>query len=76
MKLRKTLVWILCVLLLLSLSGCGSAMAPNLDQVTEDMDYAAKDEIATDTEGSSSLPENRKLIQTVRGVGYVLRDDG
>ena len=66
MKLRKTLVWILCVLLLLSLSGCGSAMAPNLDQVTEDMDYAAKDEITTDTEGSSSLPENRKLIQTVR----------
>lgn len=66
MKLRKKLVWILCVLLLLSLSSCGAKMdidmAPG-DTMTDD--YISKEEISTDADNSSSLPENRKLIQTV-----------
>ncbi len=62
MNIRKTLVWLLCVILLLGLTGCGKAMAPNDAPET---DYIAKDEVATETENSSALPENRKLIQTV-----------
>lgn len=66
MKLRKKLVWILCVLLLLSLSSCGAKM--DIDMApggTLTDDYISKEEISTDADNSSSLPENRKLIQTV-----------
>ena len=66
MNIRKAIVWILCVLLLLGLTGCGAKMdidmAPG-DAMTDD--YISKEEISTDADNSSSLPENRKLIQTV-----------
>ena len=65
MNIRKAIVWIVCVLLLLGLTGCGAKMdidmAPG-DAMTDD--YISKEETATDAAGSS-LPENRKLIQTV-----------
>ena len=66
MNIRKAIVWILCVLLLLGLTGCGAKMdidmAPG-DAMTDD--YISKEETTTDADGSA-LPENRKLIQTVR----------
>ncbi len=70
MKLRKLLAFILSVLLLLSFAGCGAAsnkaedsgmMAPG----AMGDDYMVKEESSADTESSSALPENRKLIQTV-----------
>lgn len=66
MTVRKIIACILCVLLL-GMSGCGAAgdFAPNAGAVPEE-DYVAKDEISVDADSaSSSLPENRKLIQTV-----------
>lgn len=66
MNIRKTMVWLLCIVLLLGLTGCGAKMdidmAPG-DTMTDD--YISKEEISTDADNSSSLPENRKLIQTV-----------
>lgn len=66
MNARKITVWIVCVLLLLGLTGCGAKM--DIDMApggTMTDDYISKEEISTDAENSSSLPENRKLIQTV-----------
>ena len=65
MNIRKTLVWLLCVILLLGLTGCGAKMEPDLGGAIEDNDYIAKEETSADTESNTSLPENRKLIQIV-----------
>lgn len=64
MKIRNIIIWILCVLLLFGLTGCGKA---GNSGVSNEMagDHIAKEEIGTDAESSSQLPENRKLIQTV-----------
>ena len=63
MKFRKLIACLLCVLLLLSLAGCGKAMMDEAGNAAPG-DYIAKEEGSADTE-STSLPENRKLIQTV-----------
>ncbi len=67
MNIRKTIVWILCALLLLGLSGCGAKAEPDFapGDAIEDNGFISKEEDATDAENTSSLPENRKLIQTV-----------
>lgn len=66
MKIRKAIVWILCLLLLAGLAGCSAPVeqmtgngngAPN--------DYIVKEDSALDGENSSALPNNRKFIQTV-----------
>ena len=64
MKIRKAIVWILCVLILLGLAGCSAA---GNKEAGDEMagDYISKEESALDTDTSSGLPENRKLIQTV-----------
>lgn len=62
MKLRKAMVWIACVLLLLGLAGC-SAQSTAGDTMSGNQ--LVKEEVTTDAESSSVLPENRKLIQTV-----------
>lgn len=64
MKIRKTIIWIMCVLILLGLVGCS---APMKDVVSNGMtsNNAPKEDITVDTENASVLPENRKLIQTV-----------
>lgn len=60
MKIRKLIVWVLCVLLLLTLTACGKAMNK------ADGKLPAEDYISSpDKESDVSLPENRKLIQTV-----------
>ena len=61
MKIRKGMAWILCLLLLLGLAGCGSPSSGNAG-AADPGDYIAKEDSLTDT---SNLPENRKLIQTV-----------
>lgn len=64
MKIRKAIVWILCVLLLCGLTGCSKA--PSSNTITDKPgDYIAKEEMNSSAESSSGLPENRKLIQTV-----------
>ena len=63
MKSRKWIAWLLCVLLLFSLTGCGKAMMDNAGSAAPG-DHIAKEEGSIGTE-STSLPENRKLIQTV-----------
>lgn len=64
MKIRKAIAWLLCVLILLGLAGCSAA--GNKEAGDEMLgDYISKEESALDTESSSGLPENRKLIQTV-----------
>ena len=63
MKIRKIIVWILCVLMLLSFAGCSAAR----DKVTGNgmsSDLIVKEEGTLDAESSAALPENRKLIQT------------
>lgn len=70
MKLRKLLTFILSLLLLLSLMGCGAAMDKAEDNGViapgaMGDDYVVKEENSADAESSSALPENRKLIQTV-----------
>lgn len=64
MKIRKVIVWVLCVVLLLGLTGCSKAPSENA-MSDKPGDYIAKEENSSDTNGSTSLPENRKLIQTV-----------
>ncbi len=65
MNVRKIFAYVLCVLLLLCMTGCGTAndYAPNAGAMPEE-DYIAKDESSADGETSAALPENRKLIQT------------
>ena len=76
MKFRKMLALPLVVLLLLSFTACGkyadgtvNEMAPDvMDGVVSDMlpeDGYIKEEADSDSETSTALPENRKLIQTV-----------
>ena len=63
MKIRKIIVWILCVLMLLSFAGCSAAR----DKVTGNgmsSDLIVKEDGTLDAESSAALPENRKLIQT------------
>lgn len=66
MNVRKILAYVLCVLLLLGMTACGAEKdyAPNAGAAVEDDGYVTKEESAADTESSSALPENRKLIQT------------
>jgi len=64
MKFRNIIAWTLCALLLLGLTGCGKAADSGAANGKPD-DYIVKEESSTDAESSSSLPENRKLIQTV-----------
>lgn len=66
MKIRKGIVWIMCVLLLIGLAGCSASvdhMAGNGNGAPND--YIVKEDSALDAENNSSLPENRKFIQTV-----------
>ena len=64
MKIRRLIAWMLCVLLFLGLTGCGKAKSDNLANEMPG-DAILKEEVSAGTENSSSLPENRKLIQTV-----------
>ena len=64
MKIRNAIVWVMCVLILLSLAGCSAAT----DRVASNgmsSDYITKEDGGLDVETSAALPENRKLIQTV-----------
>lgn len=63
MKIRRLIAWLLCALIFLGLAGCGKADSYIENGVAGD--YIAKEEVSTDAENSSGLPENRKLIQTV-----------
>lgn len=63
MKIRRLIAWMLCALIFLGLTGCGKADSYIENGVAGD--HIAKEEVSTDTENSSGLPENRKLIQTV-----------
>lgn len=67
MRVRKILTLVLSVLLLLSLTACGSNGGKELAGTGNAVpdDYLVKEEGTVDTENSSGLPENRKLIQTV-----------
>lgn len=67
MNLRKLIAFIMSVLLLLGLTGCGVAAdsAAGNKMEAADNGYVAGDEVSVDAEGTASLPENRKLIQTV-----------
>lgn len=65
MKLRKLIVLSLCVLILLGLVGC-SAPSQSMAENGAASDQPSKDEISAESQISSNLPENRKLIQTVR----------
>lgn len=62
MKIRKAIVWILCVLLLLGLAGCSANSAVG---DTMSSNQLIKEQSAGGAESSVVLPENRKLIQTV-----------
>lgn len=66
MNVRKIFAYVLCVLLLLGMTACGAEKdyAPNAGDAVEDGGYVTKEESSADTESSSALPENRKLIQT------------
>lgn len=73
MKIRNVLALVMSVLILLSFTGCA---ASTMDKATSnggayapesalDSNYVVKEEASVDGESGSSLPENRKLIQTV-----------
>lgn len=64
MKIRKLIVWMMCALLLLGLAGCSKTMDNYIENDVPG-DAILKEEVSTDADTSSSLPENRKLIQTV-----------
>lgn len=63
MKFRNIIAWLLCVVLF-GLTGCGKAGNSGAGNEMAG-DHIIKEEISTDVESSSKLPENRKLIQTV-----------
>lgn len=65
MKIRNVILWLLCMVLLFSLAGCGAAGDSSTENRIPGDDYITKDEGSLDGESTSSLPENRKLIQTV-----------
>lgn len=64
MKIRNALVWVLCVLMLLSFAGC-SVARDNVSGNGMSGDLIVKEEVSLDKEASEKLPDNRKLIQTV-----------
>ena len=64
MRFRKLMALMLCVLILLGLSGCSKSVASDSVSGMAN-DYISKEESAADADISSGLPENRKLIQTV-----------
>jgi len=64
MKIRRMIAWLLCALIFLGLTGCGKAEMDNIAN-EKPGDAMLKEEVSTDAENASSLPENRKLIQTV-----------
>lgn len=71
MKVRKILALVMVLLMLLAMTACGAA---SMDYAPEAMDngygtkgdYIATEDAAETPSASVSLPENRKLIQTVR----------
>ena len=66
MKIRRITALIVGVLILLSLTGCSKAAMDQAPGNGMAGDYISKEEgTVTDSSGTSSLPENRKLIQTV-----------
>ena len=79
MKVRNLLIWILTVALLFGLTGCGGAATENSagdsfywqDYYDAEMPQEEKAEAgivtdASDGQSTASLPENRKLIRTIR----------
>ncbi len=64
MKFRKVVVWLLCLLLLFSLSGCGKSADTNGGNGMNG-DLIPPGNGIQNTESTAGLPENRKLIQTV-----------
>lgn len=65
MKMKRWILWILCAVLLVSFQGCGAAKETEGGSGASD-GYLSKEEVELDGETTSQLPENRKLIQTVR----------
>ena len=64
MKMRNWILWVLCACMLFGLVGCSKPAGDSA--LTENPgDYIAKEEI-TSGENETALPEDRKLIQTVR----------
>jgi 4-diphosphocytidyl-2-C-methyl-D-erythritol kinase len=71
MKVRNILALVMVLLMLLAMTACGAA---SMDYAPEAMDngygtkgdYIATEDAAEAPSASVSLPENRKLIQTVR----------
>ena len=61
MNIRRIVAFVVCVLILLGAVGCSKAPYSNVGMSKED--YLAE-EITSDSESLSKLPENRKLIQT------------
>lgn len=64
MKFRKVVVWLLCLLLLFSLSGCGKSADTNGENGMNG-ELIPPGNGVQNTESTAGLPENRKLIQTV-----------
>ena len=64
MKIRKLIVSLMFLLLLFGLTGCGSSTGKSIENGMAH-DSIVKEEVALEQDPSSSLPENRKLIQTV-----------
>ncbi|MBR5273368.1 MAG: DUF4349 domain-containing protein [Clostridia bacterium] len=65
MKFRKVIACILCLLVLLAFAGCGASDKVASGESGTLNDYIVKGDGEVSAEGSSDLPENRKLIQTV-----------
>lgn len=64
MRIQKVIAWVLCFLILLSFAGC-SVVMDKADGNAVSEDFVLKEEVILDAEASASVPENRKLIQTV-----------
>ena len=64
MKMKRTTVWILCALLLLSLVGCSAQEKSSFGSAAPDHNYA-NENITPEVENTSNLPTGQKLIQTV-----------
>lgn len=64
MRIQKVIAWVLCFLILLSFAGC-SVVMDKADGNAVSEDFVLKEEVTLDAEASASVPENRKLIQTV-----------
>lgn len=64
MKMKRTTVWILCALLLLSLVGCSAQEKSSFGSAAPDRNYA-NENVTPEVENTSNLPTGQKLIQTV-----------